>query len=257
MWFTDALANSALQVAVLAPLIWIGMRRRDRSIARDGTDRGTPPRAAVAGVGRTLALIVGVVVVANLVLRLPRFGPFVDLERPWFNLMLLSVALLVFAVLTGRHRAVGLNLPRPGSLRPVLVAALVLTAIGAILRLLGPADDVTFETLAFQLTMPGLSEELLYRGLLWALLAPVLPAIGTLWGAEVSWTLVSTSVLFGFGHGVVIRDGSLQFDIVAAVVLGLVAFGLGWIRARSGSVWPAVLAHNAWNSIGVLVSAVR
>ena len=55
--------------------------------------------------------------------------------------------------------------------------------------------------------------------------------------------VVITGLVFGFSHGVL---GALP---------PLVLFGiaLGWIRLRSGSVWPGVLAHGFFNAIGILV----
>jgi membrane protease YdiL (CAAX protease family) len=55
--------------------------------------------------------------------------------------------------------------------------------------------------------------------------------------------VVITGLVFGFSHGVL---GALP---------PLVLFGiaLGWIRLRSGSVWPGVLAHGFFNAVGILV----
>jgi len=55
--------------------------------------------------------------------------------------------------------------------------------------------------------------------------------------------VVMTALVFGFSHGVL---GALP---------PLVLFGiaLGWVRLRSGSVWPGVLAHGFFNAVGILV----
>ncbi len=55
--------------------------------------------------------------------------------------------------------------------------------------------------------------------------------------------VVITGLVFGFSHGVL---GALP---------PLVLFGiaLGWVRLRSGSVWPGVLAHGFFNAVGILV----
>ena len=55
--------------------------------------------------------------------------------------------------------------------------------------------------------------------------------------------VVITGLVFGFSHGVL---GALP---------PLVLFGiaLGWVRLRSGSIWPGVLAHGFFNAVGILV----
>ena len=55
--------------------------------------------------------------------------------------------------------------------------------------------------------------------------------------------VVITGLVFGFSHGIL---GALP---------PLVLFGiaLGWVRLRSGSVWPGVLAHGFFNAVGILV----
>lgn len=55
--------------------------------------------------------------------------------------------------------------------------------------------------------------------------------------------VVITGLVFGFSHGVL---GALP-------PLVLFGFALGWVRLRSGSVWPGVLAHGFFNAVGILV----
>jgi membrane protease YdiL (CAAX protease family) len=52
-----------------------------------------------------------------------------------------------------------------------------------------------------------------------------------------------------------VKDGQLTLNIIGAVLSAPVGLLLGWIRLRSGSIWPAVLTHNAINSAH-LVGAV-
>ena len=39
----------------------------------------------------------------------------------------------------------------------------------------------------------------------------------------------------------------------ADLTTGDFGFALGWVRLRSGSVWPGVLAHGFFNAVGILV----
>lgn len=77
-------------------------------------------------------------------------------------------------------------------------------------------------------------EELTYRGLGFALLAP----FGT-WVA-----IVVTGVLFGLAHGL----------IVALPVLTIFGIAIGWLRARTKSIYPPMLLHATFNGAALILS---
>lgn len=79
-------------------------------------------------------------------------------------------------------------------------------------------------------------EELTYRGLGFTLLAPY----GT-WVA-----ILGTGVLFGLAHGLVLGLPVLAFFGIA----------VGWLRAKTDSVYPGMLLHGAFNGTALLVSVV-
>lgn len=92
-------------------------------------------------------------------------------------------------------------------------------------------------------------EELGWRGWLQTALLP----LGT-WPA-----LLLTSALWGIWHAPVILLG-YNFgrpDAVGVLLMvgGCLAWGLllGWLRLRSASLWPAVLAHGSLNAVGAVV----
>lgn len=91
-------------------------------------------------------------------------------------------------------------------------------------------------------------EELGWRGFL----VPALRRYGT-------WTaLLLSGALWGLWHAPIILLGYNfgRADVVGVLLMtaGCVAWGvlLGWLRLRSGSMWPAVFAHGAMNaSVGL------
>lgn len=90
----------------------------------------------------------------------------------------------------------------------------------------------------------ALGEEVGWRGWLLPRLMPLGP-----WPA-----LLITGVVWGLWHAPLILLGynferpgvdGLLMMVVACVLLGVL---LGWLRLRSGSIWPPVLAHASFNS---------
>lgn len=103
------------------------------------------------------------------------------------------------------------------------------------------------QTFWFQATMPGLHEELVERGILLALLTRAFglgqpSALGAF-----GWPAVLTSINFGLSHIVELSEPihvTLQWTRLHTAVAGLL---FCWIRAGTGSIWPAVVVHNLMN----------
>ncbi|WP_230684987.1 CPBP family intramembrane glutamic endopeptidase [Cellulomonas sp. JZ18] len=137
-----------------------------------------------------------------------------------------------FAAQLERTLPAGAQLPPVG----VLVAAqLVALPFGALVN-----------------SLAALGEEVGWRGwLLPALLPlgtwPALLVSGAVWGL---WH--APLILLGYNFG--------RTDVVGVLLMvgGCVAWGvlLGWLRLRSGSLWPPVVAHGALNAVAGLVAVL-
>jgi CAAX protease family protein len=144
---------------------------------------------------------------------------------------------------------------RPGSIRPasIAVGVVLLIELPLFWLLFSPAVP-SLEDHLFQLSLPGLSEELMFRGVLLALIDRVAPPRLRVMGADLGWGTVATSVLFGAVHAVSLSsDWSLTVNWMAGFLPLLGGFVFVWLRARTGSlVWPIVL-HNVANETANLV----
>ena len=187
-----------------------------------------------------------------------------DVAYQWAS----SVAIVVqFALMLGILLLIAKGLPkrelfalgRPNSWKRALGLALlclvliyvVSLAYTGVLSLLGDFDPTEEQGLvpdewdssraapfvAFFLAVTFLApfvEELTYRGLGFSLFRPY----------GLTLAIVATGVLFGLTHGLLIGLPVLAF-------FGIV---VGWLRARTGSVYPGILLHSAFNGIALLVS---
>jgi membrane protease YdiL (CAAX protease family) len=81
-------------------------------------------------------------------------------------------------------------------------------------------------------TMVPFAEELFFRGLGVRALA--------FFGSTAA--IVGTALAFGLGHGI----------LVALPVLVSFGVALAWVRLRSDSVWPGIVAHGLFNALAVV-----
>jgi membrane protease YdiL (CAAX protease family) len=204
--------------------------------------------------GRLLLFVGSLVILQNAVGELPRVDVLHHLHWKWQATLLTAAwPLLLVAWAPGLSFAsIGVTSRlRPGWFQPGLVVLAIAVAVPAAFFALGSRLRLTGEGWAFLLVMPGLAEELLFRGLYQSLLNRALGRCWKLGGTEFGWGLLITSVLFAGDNGLIAVDARLHARIVplaaiAPFMLGLVS---GWMRERSNSVWPSVVGHNLSNIV--------
>jgi len=179
------------------------------------------------------------------------FALFAHREPPW--IVVSAGGLLAAAALIGFSLS-GTRWPPPWLASPgrrvvsLALAGLAVGVIGGVLQRhrLGPLPGLAgglhpFVALA---CLIGATEELVYRG--WML--ERLAALG--WPAAVTFSAVAhgayKTALFALPPAAHEGPFSLARIALWTVVGGLM---LGWLRVRSQSVWPAVLAHAAFDAV--------
>jgi ABC-2 type transport system permease protein/sodium transport system permease protein len=88
--------------------------------------------------------------------------------------------------------------------------------------------------------VPGVCEELCFRGFLFASLRTVLSA---------GWAALASALLFGVFHEVIFPG-----RLLTSSFLGLV---LGWVRMRTGSVVPCIVLHTVHNGLLLTIAHRR
>ena len=192
--------------------------------------------------------------------------PFVDFER-WFGelhwnwdgklaAILLSLIMLIVISLVRKKVSfldAGLTTRQtPGSVLPAAIITFLLVALTVGLEIIA-ADgaDTSLERLLFQATMPGLDEEIYFRGvLLLAMSLSVRSAGVTLGGGLISWAGILVTILFGLGHSLFWQGGAMAFSGVFFGYTAILGFGLLWLRERTGSIVFPLVAHNLINFSG-------
>jgi membrane protease YdiL (CAAX protease family) len=156
---------------------------------------------------------------------------------------------------------VGLNAPTSKGMVLAAMIGITYTVFclleWTITKQLPPKDMLNFQTMLFQLTLPGLAEEFFMRGILLAILNHFFTRRWRI--ANVNWGIgaVLVTLLFIFGHIFTLNQtdhllafhfDNLNFDIIFLSVT------LIFLREKTGSIWPGVLLHNLANGLPLLIA---
>lgn len=205
---------------------------------------------------RWLLLALGLMVFHDaLLLRVYGLLPdlFAGRDWNWTGKLLATAGLLAVAALPAfGWRRVGWTLVQAPKSAPAWWSLGVLTAVllGLAIRFgTGRADA---DTIAFQWTMPGIQEELFYRGVLLLALNEAFRARWNVLGARIGWGGVLSTVAFGLIHSLFYGNDGVSFDAAAFAMTAVPALLLLWMRERTGSLLAPVLAHNVANGVFVL-----
>lgn len=109
--------------------------------------------------------------------------------------------------------------------------------------------DKTKEYLFFQLTMQGLSEELIFRGILLGLLNAVFITKRNILGAQLGIGSFIQAVLFGVGHAVYFDEKHhLQFYMEGFLLTFILGAFMTYLKEKGESIIPAIIFHNIFNA---------
>ena len=137
---------------------------------------------------------------------------------------------------------------RTGSILPALVVIILVCAFAwTDEALAADGTNLSAGRLLFQGVMPGLDEELVFRGLLLAFFVRAFGAGREIAGGAFGWAGIAVTFLFAAGHGLVVADGAVVMNWHAFIATGTIGAGLLWLRTRTGSLLLPVITHNLVN----------
>ena len=128
-------------------------------------------------------------------------------------------------------------------LKVLMVGAVTLAIMCLLSFSFSNGKEVSLERLAYQLTMPGLDEEL-WRGILIGFIAVIVKKESFKFGHPGVWI---TTFAFAIGHSVFINEWSFSFAADAFIVSGVLGYIFGWMIVKSKSIVPAIILHNLIN----------
>jgi membrane protease YdiL (CAAX protease family) len=177
-----------------------------------------------------------------------------DSDWNWQGKALALVATLLIASLPvfGWRRS-GLTLAQAaGNLKASIPVVLLYIAFFTGIAWLFPTEPASAETIAFQLTMPGLEEEPFYRGVLLFALDRAFQGRKKLLGVEWGWGAILSCVVFGLAHAFGFSDGQFSFDPLTMALTAVPSLIGVWLVLRTRSVLLPVVLHNFGNAITLL-----
>jgi len=210
-----------------------------------------------------LAVVAGGILLTSLGAGWQRYIPFLaHAEWNWLGKALsfsLGLTVAIGLIATGKFKAreLGLSvLQAPGTLRGVALVILPYLALLVVLSLtlVGQSEPPSREAVYFQATMPGLDEELAYRGVILALFDRMFTGRFRLLGAEMGYGAIAVSLMFGLGHIGLFNDKfALHLYFINFVSTAIIGFILAWLRQRSRSLVLPVVVHGLTGLLAVSV----
>lgn len=115
-------------------------------------------------------------------------------------------------------------------------------------------SDFDIETLAFQLTMPALDEEIISRGVLLGLLLTILKDKVSYLGNP---SIFITGILFGLSHALTLNNNfEINFDSIYFIHTGLGGYIFGWLALKSRSILLPILTHGFTNFFAAFATMI-
>jgi uncharacterized protein len=140
-------------------------------------------------------------------------------------------------------------------LKKTSIVSVIVVLFASVIWYIFGKSEFNLETLAFQLTLPGIDEEIMYRGILLGLLMSGLKSQVKFIGNP---GLLISSILFGMIHALKLKEGfTVNFNLIYFLQTGLAGYAWGWVTIKSRSILLGILSHNFSNFFGTLAMMIK
>lgn len=174
----------------------------------------------------------------------PEFGAIIDSKWNWEGKILTIIfGSLFYLLIKGKTVFFFPNSFKVN--KKYLIAILLFYLITGLWSLLFiNTTKFSLDTLSFQLVIPSISEELIFRGILLGLM------INFIYKKETTFWIPSIliSILFGFGHSLFYKAGlSIKFEGDLFINTTLYSLFWCWITFKSKSIFYSIFSHSLHN----------
>ena len=171
-----------------------------------------------------------------------------------FILGLIFIGIILAFMPAQLRSQMGLQLRQAEGSLKVWIGIAVYALIFIIIALNVPPSKTEhyWESLAFQLTMPSLKEEIFYRGLFPVILDRCFGVSRNIFGAQMGWGSIISSTVFGLAHGLSLKGG-FSIDWLACAIPGFIGLIGCWVVCKTKSLLGPILMHSHGNSIDYII----
>ncbi len=144
---------------------------------------------------------------------------------------------------------------KKGSLKPVIIVFTVYFLIEFIVahQFFGKST-FNIESHIFQMTLPGISEEIIYRGFYLGILNRLFPKKWFVFNTPMGYASIVVTLMFALSHGLSITHNfQVNFNFYSMLIPFIFGLVVVWMRERTGSILLPVIFHNLTNELGLLI----
>ena len=240
------IALSIVELLIISPIVLLSLKKEK-------------------GQSKIILLFAGFFIFNTILLVLPKQYENLDFiggDWNWTGKLLAIVGSLIFYFLFRGHFKQNDFLTvhqKENSVRLNLIIILLTAAASVLAAFFLGQSKFNAETLAFQLTMPGIEEEIAYRGIMLGLLITTLKPSLYLGKINIgNPSIWITGILFGLIHGLAFsKEWTLTMSWGSFIYTFLFGLLWGWMAVKSKSILMPLIAHNTANFVGNLVMMIK
>ena len=202
-----------------------------------------------------------VYILYQLILVLPAYGkPFSFIESRWnWDGKIYAIIFGIFCYFVFKKYLVTNNFftfkQEPKSNRITWIVTFSVILVMSLIYYFIATSDFNVQTLAFQLLMPALDEEMIFRGIFLGLLLTALPGKVLFLGNPAVFV---TGILFGLMHALTLsKDYNIEFETLSFFHTGLGGWVFGWLAYKSRSILKPILCHGGTNFLAALATMIK